>query len=175
MDSRRLILVTLLGTIAFVSTGFVPSPFDKIFIVFQALTLALGSLILARGGATYVAMINGVLVTLLRIEYVPFSFLFSLLYGVLVDSTFSIFNVRANNDVSGTRLILALTLVTAITGLTSMYSTTLIGLMPINPVLYLAILAGGVLSGAVAGYLTRLIWKRFIIQRKSETDTSTTP
>jgi hypothetical protein len=169
LDSRRLILVTLLGTLAFVSTGFLPSPFDKIFIVFQALTFALGSLLLARGGATYVSLINGILLTILRIEYFPFSFLFSLMYGFMVDSAFYIFKVRANNDVSGTRLIMALMIVTAITGLTSMYITTLIGLMPINSVLYLAILAVGVLSGAIAGYLTLIIWKRVLIQLKSET------
>jgi hypothetical protein len=166
--------VTVLGTVAFVSTGFLPSPFDKIFIVFQALPLAVGSLILARGGATYVSVINGLLVTLLRIEYFPFSFLFSLLYGVLVDSAFYIFKVRVNNDVSGTRLILALTIGTVITGLTSMYSTTLIGLLPINRVLYLAILAVGVLSGAIAGYLTLIVWKRFVLHLKSETGTSAT-
>ena len=66
LESRQLILITLLGTVAFVSTGFLPSPFDKIVIVFQALALALGSLIMPRGGATSVALINGALLTILR-------------------------------------------------------------------------------------------------------------
>ena len=162
MDSRRLILVTLLGTLAFVSTGFLPSPLDKIFIVFQALTFALGSLIIERGGATYVSLINGILLTILRIEFFPFSFIFSLFYGFMVDCSFYIFKVRVNNEVSDMKLIIALIIVTAITGLTSMYITTLIGLMPMNIVFYLAILAVGILSGAIAGYLTLIIWNRII-------------
>jgi len=154
----------------FVSIGFLPSPFDKILIVFQALAFALGSLIITRGGATYVSLINGVLLTILRIEFFPFSLIFSLIYGFMVDGSFYIFKVKTKNGVSGTRLIAALIIVTAITGLTSMYITTLTGLMPMINVLYFAILAIGVLNGAVAGYLALIIWKRFLIQLQSKTD-----
>jgi hypothetical protein len=167
MDNRRLIIVILLGTVAFVSTGFLPSPFDKMLIVFQALTFALGSLITSKGGATYVSLINGALLTVQRIEFFPLSIVFSLLYGVMIDFSFYAFKVRAKNNVSGTRLIAALTIVTAITGLASTFVTTLMGLMPMIPVLYFAILAIGVLNGVVAGYLALIIWKRFLIQLQS--------
>jgi hypothetical protein len=160
----------LLGTLAFVSTGFLPSPFDKILIVFQALAFALGSLIITRGGATYVSLINGVLLTILRIEFFPFSLMFSLLYGFMVDCSFYIFKVRAKNGVSGTRLIAALIIVTAIIGITSMFITTLMGLIPMIGVLYFAILVIGILNGAIAGYFALIIWKRFLIQLQSKTD-----
>ena len=105
--------------------------------------------------------------TVQRIEFFPLSIVFSLLYGVMIDFSFYAFKVRAKNNVSGTRLIAALTIVTAITGLASTFVTTLMGLMPMIPVLYFAILAIGVLNGVVAGYLALIIWKRFLIQLQS--------
>jgi hypothetical protein len=161
-SSRKLVIATLLGAVAFVSTGFLPSPVDKMLSVFQALTYALGSLIIAIGGATYVSVINGVLLSILRIGYFPFSLIFSVTYGLLVDGFFRVFRVKEKEHVDQSKLIISLVFATAIIGIASMYATTLMGMLPMLPTLYLAIIVIGAINGGVAGYLTTLVWNRIL-------------
>ena len=152
-----------MGTIAFVSTGFLPSPFDKILILFQALTFALSSLALKRGGATLASLINGVLLSISRTAFFPFSLLFSLTYGLLIDTLFYAVKVAPRNRPIRTKsLAITLAIATVTTGVVSMYLTTLIGLIPMVPTLYLGVLVAGVINGIIAGYLTAVIWKRSI-------------
>lgn len=164
-SSHRLAVPTLLGTVAFVSTGFLPTPVDKMFVMIQALTFALGSLMMARSGGTYASLINGILLSILRPAFFPFSLIFSLFYGLLIDGFFQVFRVNKDNHVKGARLIISLALGTSITGLLSMYLTTIIGLMPMAPIIYSAILAIGILNGVAAGYLTLLIWNKYVARR----------
>lgn len=155
-----------MGTIAFISTGFLPSPIDKMLIVFQALTFSLSSLTLKRGGATLASFVNGVLLSISRTAFFPFSLIFSVAYGVFIDLLFYAFKVAPQNSpVRTKRIAVALAVATGITGVVSMYLTTLIQLIPMVPALYVAILFGGVLNGVVAAYLTVLVWKRVIFQR----------
>jgi hypothetical protein len=160
IDSRKLTIVTMLGVIAFISKGWLPTPIDKMFVVVQALTFALASLIISGCGATYASAVNGALLSLMRTGFFPFSFIFSVIYGLLIDSSFHIFKVKIGDYVKTVKLTGSLTLSTAITSLASMYVTTLVGLMPMMPSLYLAITVIGVLNGVVAGCLTSLIWNR---------------
>ena len=51
------------------------------------------------------------------------------------------------------------------TGVVSMYLTTLIQILPMVPTLYVAILFGGVINGVIAAYLTVLIWNRAFFHR----------
>lgn len=162
--SKRLAVATLLGTIAFASTCFLPTPIDKMFIVIQALAFALGSLIIAKGGAMYTALTNGVLLSILRTGFFPFSLVFSLIYGLLIDASFQAFRVRKRDHLRRRRLVAALTLSTMITGLVSMYLTTLMGLMPAAPIVYAAILGIGILNGVIAAYLTLLIWNKYLVR-----------
>ena len=155
-------VATLLGTVAFISTGFLPTPFDKMLLVVQALTFALGSLMMDGVGATYASLVNGILLSILRTGFFPFSLVFSLTYGLLIDSFFRAFKVRKENYVQSARLIAAVVIGTAVTGLLSMYLTTLVGLMPMAPILYFAILIVGVLNGIVASCLTLLIWNKYL-------------
>lgn len=150
---------------AFVSTGFLPTPIDKMFVVTQALTFALGSLMMARSGATYASLINGILLSILRTGFFPFSLIFSLFYGLMIDGLFQAFKVKKGNYVKSARLITSLALGTSITGLVSMYLTTIIRLMPMAPILYFAILVIGVLNGVVAGYLVMLVWNKYLAHR----------
>ena len=152
----------MLGGIAFVSTGFLPTPVDKMLMVFEALTYALGSFLIARVGATYVSVINGVLLSVLRIGFFPFSLVFSVTYGLLIDGFFQVFKVKGKVDTNRSKLIISLVLATAITGVASMYVTTLMGMMPMVPTLYLAIIIIGVINGVVAGYLTVILWNRIL-------------
>ena len=155
-----------MGTIAFVSTGFLPSPIDKMFIMFQALAFALSSLTLKKGGATLASLVNGVLLSISRAAFFPFSLLFSVAYGSLIDLLFHVIKVTPKiSPIKTERLAIALALATGITGVISMYITTLIGLVPMVPTLYLGILVAGVLNGIIAAYLTTLIWNRSIFRR----------
>ena len=156
-------VAVLMGTIAFVSTGFLPSPFDKILILFQALAFGLSSLALKRGGATLASLINGVLLSISRTAFFPFSLLFSLTYGLLIDTLFYAVKVAPRNRPIRTKsLAITLAIATVTTGVVSMYLTTLIGLIPMVPTLYLGVLVAGVINGIIAGYLTVVIWKRSI-------------
>ena len=60
------------------------------------------------------------------------------------------------------KLIASLTLSTAVIGLITIQITTMIGLMPIVPILYTIIFIVGVLNGIAAGYLTSLIWNKYL-------------
>ncbi|NWG10159.1 hypothetical protein HXY33_00140 [Candidatus Bathyarchaeota archaeon] len=160
-NSKRLALTTLLGAIAFISKGFLPTPVDKMFIVVQALAFALASLLI-RGGATYASVVNGALLSIIKAEFFPFSIFFSILYGLLIDGLFFISKVKTENCVRNGRLLSALSLSTAIIGFMSIYVATSVGLMPLTSILYVIIFVIGVINGIVAGYLTSLIWNKYL-------------
>ncbi|MFQ6073760.1 MAG: hypothetical protein ACE5KC_00940 [Candidatus Bathyarchaeia archaeon] len=164
LKTKRLVLATLFGAVLFLSKTVVPSPMDKMFLVVHALLLALGALLLQKMGATYVALMGGVLTALLRTALAPFTFAFALLYGLFIDGFFFIFKVdTAGSDVKTSRLVASMTLSTALVGLISYYSTVfLFGLLQRNLVLEVSILVIGTLNGILAGYLTSAVWKRFL-------------
>ncbi len=68
-DSKKIGMITILGTLAFVSTGFLPSPIDKMVIGFQALCFSLAALFVSRGGATLTCFVTGLLLSVLRPEF----------------------------------------------------------------------------------------------------------
>ena len=161
-NSKKIAVITLLGTLAFVSSGFLPSPIDKMLIGIQSLSFALASLIVAKGGATIASMITGILLSALRVSFFPFSLIFSAVYGILIDGLFYLFKVQDGNMIKSKRLIVLLAVATGITGIASMYFTTLLNVIPMVPTLYIAILIGAIINGIVAGYLTIIIWKRYL-------------
>lgn len=164
-NSKKIAVITLLGTVAFVSSGFLPSPVDKMVIGIQTLSFALASLLIAKIGATFASLITGLLLSILRVSFFPFSLIFSVFYGVLIDGFFYFFRVHKGNLIKSKRLILLLSAATGITGVTSMYVTTMLNLIPMIPTMYFAIIVGAIINGAVAGYLTLTIWKRYLSNR----------
>ena len=164
LQSKKVAVATLFGALMFATATILPSPIDKMFIVVQALPLALGALLLRRLGATYVATVGGVLTALWRTALAPFSFVFALLYGLLVDGFFFIFNVYSDNGTVKTgRMIASMTISTALVGVLSYYVTVLsLNLLQRNFALEVAILAAGTLNGIVAGYLTSIIWNKHL-------------
>jgi hypothetical protein len=162
INSRKLALITLFGTLAFVSNGFLPSPIDKMVIGIQALCFSLATLVVPKGGATYASFITGFLLSVLRPGFFPFSLLFSVFYGIMIELSFHFFKVNCEKCVKTRRLILLLTVVTGITGVASMYLTTIMGMLPMIPTIYIAIIAVGALNGAIAGYLTVKIWNNHL-------------
>lgn len=166
-STRRIAVVTLLSVVIFLTKTIVPSPIDKTFIVAQALLLALGSLLLRRMGATYVAVIGGILTVLLRPALAPFTLSFAFLYGLFVDSFFLIFKVNTDEGMVKTgRLVVSMTLSTGLIGIISYYASVLLELLPRNLVLEVSILAFGTFSGAIAGYLTSTIWNKYLKNAK---------
>jgi len=161
-NSKKVAVITLLGTLAFVSNGFLPSPIDKMVIGIQALCFSLAALLAPKGGATYASFVTGLLLSVLRPGFFPFSLLFSVFYGFLIDGFFHFFKVTDDKCVKSRRLILLLTVATGITGVASMYLTTMIGLIPMIPAMYFAIIVVAILNGAVAGYLTVVIWNKYL-------------
>src|SRR2546430_8725954 len=78
----------------FLVKGFLPSPTADFLVVFEALLVGLSFLILGRGGATYVELVNGLLQTPVKLSLAPFSLLLALFFGVQVDAYASLLRVR---------------------------------------------------------------------------------
>jgi len=167
-STKRVTIAAIFGAVVFVIKTFMPSPLDKMFIVVQALLLALGALLLRRMGATFVAAIGGILTALLRQAFAPFTFLFAFLYGLFVDAFFFIFKVKiADGKVKTGRLVASITLSTALVGLLSYYVTVLVlGLLQRNPILEVSILVIGTVNGAIAGYFASIIWNKHLKNAK---------
>ena len=76
-------------------------------------------------GATYVALIGGVLTAMWNLALAPFTLLFALLYGLLVDGFFFLFKIDVvEGRVATSRLIAAMTLSTMLVGVSSFYVMT---------------------------------------------------
>ena len=164
VNTKRTALATLFGVILFLSKIITPFPIDKMVIGVHALLLALGALLLERMGATYVAIIGGVLTAFWRMSTAPFTLGFTLLYGLFVDALFFISKAYTpKGNVNSGKLIASLTVSTALVGLLSYYTTVfLFGLLQRNPVLEVSMLLIGAINGAVAGYFTTVIWNKYL-------------
>jgi hypothetical protein len=159
-----LAIAILFSVIILVTKTIVPSPMNKMLIGIQALLLALAALLLQKWGATFVSIVSGSLTAIWNIAFAPFTFLFAVLYGLLVDASFSILSVNpVNKTVKTRRLIAAMTLSTLAVGVASYYSTVrLTGVLPESLVLEILIFAMGTINGAVAGYLASIMWNRYL-------------
>ncbi len=142
----------------FLVKGFLPSPTADFLVIFEALLVGLSFLILGRGGATYVELVNGILQTPVKLSLAPFSLLLALLFGVQVDALASLLRVR-NSEAKAGRLVATLSLSSATTGVVAYYATAVVEkLVPSDLSIALTILIFGVVSGAAAGYLAARIW-----------------
>ena len=160
-NSKKLTLATLFGVMIFLSKVALPSPIDKAFIIFQATLLSLGHLILGMPGATYISLVGGLLTALVRAPLAFFTITFALLYGLMIDVTSSIFKVREGQEnVRTGRVIIAVTVSTAVVGLIGYYTSVGLQLLPRNPVLEISILIAGVINGVAGGFLSVMIWRR---------------
>ena len=159
--SHRLALISLFGGIIFLSKIILPTPIDKMFLVLQAMMLALGTLYISRFGGTSVALIGGLLTTLWRPSFAPFSLIIAVMYGMLMDIL--IFGLRvkiADNEISLKRLVVAITIATSLTGILGYYVTVLaLELLPRNVMLEILIFAAAIVNGVVAGFLTARVWR----------------
>ena len=169
--TKRIFITALFSSIIFVANFFVPPPINSLLIAVQAVILAIASLFVGRAGATYVGLIGGVLSALSRPAFGPFTFLFTFLYGVLVDVFFFAFKVSSSQGkVNRNRVMAAMAFSTAIIGFLSYYvvavnpyprllELTPTGLVPMMSVLVIFV---GVGSGIAAGYAASYLWNKYL-------------
>lgn len=172
MEARRLITATLLGAVVFLIKGPLLAPYADFLVIFEALLAGLGFALLGRGGATYVELVNGLLLTIYETSTVPalapFVLPLALLFGVLVDTIGSLLKARSGFEVSAGRLAAAVTVSAGATGVIAYFATvpTLIalGFIPNDEstvvVLGVVIILIGVAEGGAGGYLAGRIWER---------------
>lgn len=159
----KLILTTLFGVIIFLFGILIPAPISQVLYVVQALLLALSSIIVGKGGATYASLINGLLVTFWMPSYPPFNLIFSLIFGLATDGFIYAFKVKEGVKVKTWHSVGAITLSAGLTGLVSTYVTVILGLVPMALIIYVIIVLAGILNGALAGYLTAIVWNKYLI------------
>jgi len=162
--TRRISLIALFGVAVFTSkalTAFLPPPIDKMLVAPQALFLALGALLSRRFGGTMVAAIGAVLTIFMKPSLAIFTLAFALIYGILTDGFVLIFHVKTSNgDVRQKRLVFAVTLSTALSGLASYSTSVLLELVLRNPILEIIVFVGGVINGLLGGYIAVLMWRK---------------
>jgi uncharacterized membrane protein len=162
--AKQLFITALFSSIIFVTNFFVPPPINNLLIVVQAVVLALAALFVGKAGATYVGLAGGVLSALSRPAFGPFTFIFTLLYGLLVDGFFLAFKVAAPKDVvNQNRVVLAMALSTAIIGVTTYYTFAMLtNVIPWDPMLTVMMLFLAVGSGVTAGYAAAYLWNKYL-------------
>lgn len=159
--TKLLVMVALFSAIIAVTKFFLPFPLDKMFIIIEAILLATSALMIRRFGATYVGLIGGVLAAFLRPALGLFAFLFAVLYGVLIDVSFSALKVHSKENVKLSRMVAALAISTGLVGFLSYYTTgVLLEVLPMESSLAAPILIMGVISGAIGGYLSTVLWNK---------------
>ncbi len=138
-----------------------PPPTGDLLVVAEAMLLGLSFIIIGPGGATYTALIAGLLLNLVEPGFWLFPLLLALLYGTQVDVFSRLFAVRSARGISSKRLVASLTLSSATTGPIAYYATVTAGLVPSTPVeFYAFLIVFGVVSGAVGAYLAAKVWDR---------------
>ncbi|MEN2975327.1 MAG: hypothetical protein ABDH32_07115 [Candidatus Caldarchaeales archaeon] len=163
--SKKISIIALFSIIVFVSKIFLPSPIDKMMILFQALFYTLANLLIGGFGATATGAVSGLIIQLWRPGFAPFSFLFAFAYGFMIDIFIYLFKVKSSRIFNKWRLMLALSLASIIVGSLSTYVTITIGMMPPAYQIYMIILVAGVFNGTLAGYLATLIWDKYLLKR----------
>jgi hypothetical protein len=179
LDARKLTTATLLGVIIFLIKGPLLAPYADFLIIFEAMLAGLGFALLGRGGATFVEVVNGLLLTAYEAitfpPLAPFVFPLALLFGIVIDAAGVTLGVRNESGLSAKRLAAAVTISSAVTGIVAYFITLSalisLGFLPNDPSadiqLGLAVIMIGVAEGAAGGYLAARIWERNLKQRFS--------
>ena len=168
MDTRRLALSTSFGAIYYVyrqiTILFLPPPLPDLLILPVLVVLGLSFLVVGLGGATYSAAIAGLLLSITVPAFVPFTFLLALLLGVTIDFFCSILGVRKNPEgISKLRFALALGISSTIVGLIAFYATITAKVVPYQFEIDAVIIADGIISGVISGYLAAKVWDKYLV------------
>ena len=160
----RLFIAALFGSIIFVTRLFVPHPIDKMLIAMDAVLLALSSLFIKKVGAIYAGAVGGALTGLWRPSLLPFSLIYALLYGLLVDAFLFLFKVNATTEgVSRNRLMAAMAVSTLLIGFLTYYASTVVPpLILRSTAMDMMVAFMGPVTGAVAGYAASYLWNTYL-------------
>lgn len=169
-SSRRIALGALFGVMILVINGFIPAPTSDFLIVFQSLFLALSYLVVGRGGATYVGIVSGALITSVKVSFFPVDLVFATVFGLLVDVLATALRVQEEGRAKTPRLTLCMMISTGVVGLAAFYVSVVafpsaFTAVPHDPITDLTILVFGVVSGAVAGAIAARVWNRNLMAR----------
>ncbi|HXW36476.1 MAG TPA: hypothetical protein VEJ36_01035 [Nitrososphaerales archaeon] len=172
MDRRKLITATLFGVVIGVVYGPIPFEIGDSLIVFEAIILSLSFILLGKGGATYTALINGLIETPFQLGYGAFALLAAVLYGVSIDVFCTLLGVVSEGKVRTKRLIVSLTLSTLLTGVVATYGFIVLGFGTSAPLvdIYLPIVIVGVISGTLGGFVAARLWERNLKKRFQPSD-----
>jgi len=168
--AKRLFITALFSAIIFILNFFVAPPISYLLIGVEAVVLALAALFVGKAGPTYVGLVGGFLSALSRPAFGTFTFLFTLLYGVLVDVCFIALKAHPteNGLANRNRVILAMTISTAIIGFVSYYVFAVYPqIIAITPMEFTPMMTGLVIfvaagSGICAGYAAAYLWNRYL-------------
>jgi hypothetical protein len=164
--SRRVALASLFGVLILVSVGFLPAPTSDFLIIFEAFFLALSFLVVGRGGATYVGLVAGVLITFVKPSFFPLDLVFATMFGIFVDGTSLVFRAKRGNEAVTPRLVAAMTVSTGVVGFVSYYiAAVMTNLVPNQIGLDATVLIFGTVSGAVGGFAAARVWNKYLKAR----------
>jgi hypothetical protein len=147
------------------------------FIVIQAVLLALSGLFIKNVGATYAGAVGGLLTALGSPGLGLFTFIAAVLFGVLVDVSLYAFKIKGSHiGVNRNRLMIAMAISTLLIGVIT-YSASVIvpeyffvsiGLSNLTLFIHRSIaldamvLFMGPVTGAVAGYAAAYLWNKYL-------------
>jgi len=147
------------------------------FIVLEAVLLALSGLFIKNVGATYVGAVGGLLTALGSPGLGLFTFIAAVLFGVLVDVSLYAFKIKGSHiGVNRNRLMIAMAISTLLIGVIT-YSASVIvpeyffvsiGLSNLTLFIHRSIaldamvLFMGPVTGAVAGYAAAYLWNKYL-------------
>jgi hypothetical protein len=162
--TNRLIIIALFGSVMFITRFFVPPPISSLLIAVDAVLLALSALFVKSLGATYVAIVGGVLTGLSRPSLIPFSIIYLVFYGVLVDGFLFALKVRGTNEgVNRNRLMIGMAVATLIIGFLTYYlSSVFPRIIEQNQALDMVVAFMGPVTGATAGYASAYLWNKYL-------------
>ena len=165
-NTRRIALGSLFGALIFVFIGFIPAPTSDFLIGIQAFLLAISFLVVGRGGATYVGIVSGLLITLAKISFFPLDLVFATSFGVMIDVLSLAIRVKQGQDANKWRLTAVVTISTAVVGYIAYYLTAVMtNLVPNELVADAGVLVFGVISGAIAGLAAARVWNKYLKSR----------
>jgi len=166
VSTRRIALGGIFGAMILAVNGFIPAPTSDFLIVFQSFLLAISFLVLGKGGATYVGVVSGVLITAMKISFFPLDLVFSIMFGVLVDILAVALRAKDDGRAKSLRLVFCMMLSTGIVGFIAYYLTAVMtNLVPNEFFLDLTVLLFGVVSGAIGGAVAARVWNRSLMSR----------
>ena len=133
VSTRRIALGALFGVMILCINGFIPAPYSDFLIVFQSLFLALSYLVVGRGGATYVGVVSGLLITSVKVGFFPVDLIFATMFGLFVDILATALHVQEGGRASTLRLMACMMVSTGVVGLLAFYVSVVAFPTPSRP------------------------------------------